>query len=148
VTNDGDEERVAEVAEACRGGRRRRGHGRQSPTRAAQRSQTRHRRKPKSQREEQRRHPRDGNHPSPHSTHKAGPRGHPPIDSRRPRHGPHCPHIANRRWTHTSQRYPCLEDGTWTDVTYAAGGTKPRGRSDHASVCIGCEVREFTLITV
>tara|TARA_Y100000746_G_scaffold56184_1_gene45366 strand:- start:206 stop:694 length:489 start_codon:yes stop_codon:yes gene_type:complete len=49
------------------------------------------------------------------------------------------PHVA---------KIPCLEDGTWADVTYAVGGTKPRGRSDHASVCIGCEVSVFTLITV
>lgn len=49
------------------------------------------------------------------------------------------PHVA---------KIPCLEDGTWTDVTYAVDGTKPRGRSDHASVCIGCEVSVFTLITV
>lgn len=34
-------------------------------------------------------------------------------------------------------KIPCLEDGKWTDVTYAVGGTKPRGRSDHASVRIG-----------
>ncbi len=34
-------------------------------------------------------------------------------------------------------KIPCLEDGKWTDVTYAVGGTKPRGRSDHASARIG-----------
>ena len=34
-------------------------------------------------------------------------------------------------------KIPCLEDGTWTDVTYAVGGAKPRGRSGHASVRIG-----------
>ena len=34
-------------------------------------------------------------------------------------------------------KIPCLEDGAWTDVTYAVGGCKPRGRSNHASVRIG-----------
>ena len=129
VTNDGDEERVREVAEAAaeavaaagmdakaqlarldgRGGG---GQKDQSP-----------RTPPPPQRRSLGRSPRpsaDGlaNLTQSVSRSSLQGRGDPPLDP-------------------AAAKIPCLEDGKWTDVTYAVGGTKPRGRSDHASVRIG-----------
>ena len=147
VTNDGDEERVAEVAEAAAEAVAAAGMdakaqlARLNDTDTTQAGETKE--------------PKGGTTPTPPrrkssltALHTSGsPR--PSTDRLTPsasrsslsahREPALDPHVA---------KIPCLEDGTWADVTYAVGGTKPRGRSDHASVCIGCEVSVFTLITV
>ena len=148
VTNDGDEERVAEVAEAAA----------EAVAAAGMdaKAQLARLNDPPDTTQTETKEPKGGTTPTPPrrkssltALHTQGGSPRPSTDRLTPsasrsslsahREPPLDPHVA---------KIPCLEDGTWTDVTYAAGGTKPRGRSDHASVCMGCEVREFTLITV
>ena len=148
VTNDGDEERVAEVAEAAA----------EAVAAAGMdaKAQLARLNDPPDTTQAETKEPKGGTTPTPPrrkssltALHTQGGSPRPSTDRLTPsasrsslsahREPPLDPHVA---------KIPCLEDGTWTDVTYAVGGTKPRGRSDHASVCIGCEVREFTLITV